>query len=109
MSPPSPEDPIKLLRAATVLVVLFGLGATAWLIDQAVLNPDVKAKRPAWVETGAFDVPFWLPLIATVVGGAACVVYVYTRAARRLRAGEDLYGNSYRERAKRGETGREQL
>jgi H+/Cl- antiporter ClcA len=109
MSTPSPEGPLKLLRIAAALVIVAALGMTVWLVDTAVLNPDVQAKRPSWVETGAFEIPFWLPLIVTVVGGAACVVYVYVRAARRLREGQDLYGNSYRERAKRGETGREQL
>jgi H+/Cl- antiporter ClcA len=109
MSTPPPRNPIKLLRIATALVVLFALGLTAWLVGAAVLNPDVKAKRPSWVETGAWDVSFWLPLIATVVGGAACVAYVYVKAARRLREGEDLFGNSYRERAKRGAPEGEQL
>lgn len=109
MNPTPPEGPLRLLRIAAALVVLAALGVTAWLIDKAVLNPDVKAKRPLWVETGAFDVPFWLPLIVTVVGGAACVVYVYARAARRLRDGEDLYGASFRDRQRRGETGRKQL
>lgn len=106
MSTPSPDGPLKLLRAAAALVVLVGLGVTAWLVDKAVLNPNVKAKRPSWFETGVFDVPFWLPLIVTIVGGAACVVYVYVRAARRLREGEDLFGNSYRDKQRRGETGR---
>ena len=106
MSTPPPKGPLKLLRAAAALVVLVALGMTVWLIDKAVLNPDVKAKRPSWFETGVFDVPFWLPLIVTVVGGAACVVYVYVRAARRLREGEDIFGESYRDKQRRGETGR---
>lgn len=106
MSTPPPEGPLKLLRAAAALVVVVALGMTAWLVDKAVLNPDVKAKRPSWFETGVFDVPFWLPLIVTVVGGAACVVYVYVRAARRLREGEDIFGESFRDKQRRGETGR---
>jgi hypothetical protein len=104
MNASSSKGPLKLLRIATALVVLFALGMTVWLVDTAVLNPDVKAKRPSWVETGAFDVPFWLPLIVTVAGGAACVAYVYVRAARRLREGVDLYGDSYRDRVRRGDT-----
>ncbi len=100
---PDPARLLRLLRVAAALVVLFGLGLTVWLVDKAVLNPDVRARRPGWFTGGAFDVPFWLPLIATVVGGSAAVVYVYLRAARRLKSGEDLYGNSYRERARRGD------
>lgn len=109
MSTPDPTDPnvpLRLLRGAAALVVLFGLGMTVWLIDKAVLNPDVKAKRPSWFADGVFDVPFWVPLILTVVGGAACVVYVFARAARRLRRGEDLYGNSYRDRVRHDEADR---
>lgn len=92
---------LRLLRIAMALVVVAALGMTAWLIDKAVLNPNVRAKRPSWFEGGVFDVPFWLPLILTVVLGAAAVVYVYARAAKRLRAGEDLFGQSYRDRARR--------
>lgn len=100
--PPSDQrSTLRLLRVAIALVVVAGLGMTAWLIDKAVLNPDVRAKRPSWFEGGIFDVPFWVPLILTVVLGAAAVVYVYARAAKRLKAGEDLFGNSYRERARR--------
>ncbi len=94
---------LRLLRLAAALAVLFGLGMTVWLVDKAVLNPDVRARRPSWFDGGVFDVPFWLPLVATVAGGSAAVAYVYVRAARRLKSGEDLYGNSYRERARDGE------
>lgn len=103
-----PDDtagPVRLLRVAAALVVLFGVWLTAWLVDKAVLNPDVRAKRPGWFADGVFDVPFWVPLIVTVVGGAAAVLYVYVRAARRLRDGEDIRGNSYRDKQRRGETG----
>ena len=91
---------LRLLRVAMALVVVAGLGLTAWLIDKAVLNPDVRAKRPGWFDGGAFDVPFWVPLILTVVLGSAAVVYVYARAAKRLRDGEDLFGQSYRDRTR---------
>ena len=94
-----PFDPLRMLRMAVALVVLFGLGMVVWLIDKAVLNPDVRAKQPGWVE-GTFNVPFWLPLILTVVAGVAAVVAVYVKAYRRLRRGEDLYGGSYRERVR---------
>lgn len=100
---PDTKRLLRLLRLAAALAVVFGLGLTVWLIDKAVLNPDVRAKRPSWFTDGLFDMPFWLPLVATVVGGSAAVAYVYVRAARRLKSGEDLYGNSYRERARDGE------
>ena len=99
---------LNLFRVSAAVVVVFALGLTAWLVDKAMLNPDVRAKRPSWFE-GVFDLPFWLPLILTVVGGSAAVLYVYIRAARRLRDGEDIRGESYRDKQRRGETGREQL
>ena len=96
---------LNLFRVAAAVVVVFALGMTAWLVDKAVLNPDVRAKRPSWFE-GAFDMPFWVPLILTVTLGSAAVLYVYVGAARRLRGGEDIRANSYRDRQRRGETGR---
>ncbi len=98
--PTDPAAPLRLLRVAIALVVVAALGLTAWLVDKAVLNPDVRAKKPGWFE-GAFDVPFWLPLVLTVVVGAAAVVAVYAKAMRRLKAGEDLYGGRLRERQRR--------
>ena len=99
---------LNLFRAASAVVVVFALGMTVWLVDKAMLNPDVRAKRPSWFE-GVFDMPFWLPLILTIVLGSAAVLYVYFRAARRLRDGEDIRANSFRDKQRRGETGREQL
>ena len=95
----------KLFRVSSAVVVVFALGMTVWLVDKAVLNPDVRAKRPSWFE-GVFDMPFWLPLILTVVLGSAAVLYVYVRASRRLRDGEDIRANSFRDKQRRGETGR---
>ena len=95
---------LKLFRVAAAVVVVFALGMTAWLVDKAVLNPDVRAKRPSWFE-GVFDMPFWVPLILTVVLGSAAVLYVYVRASRRLRDGENIRANSFRDKQRRGETG----
>lgn len=95
------RSPLGLLRASIALVVLFALGGTAWLLEKARLNPDVQAKRPRWFTGAEFEVPYWLPLILTFALGAACVALVYARAARRLRDGEDLFANSYRERQRR--------
>jgi hypothetical protein len=91
---------LNLFRVAIALVVVFALGVTAWLIDTAVLNPDVRARRPGWVE-GVFDIPFWLPLILTFTLGAAAVAAVFVKAAKRLRRGEDLFAQGYRERKRR--------
>lgn len=106
--PNDPAGTVKLFRVAMAVVVVLALGMTAWLVDTAILNPDVRAKRPSWFE-GVFDMPFWLPLILTVVLGSAAVLYVYVRAVRRIRDGEDIRANSYRDKQRRGETGREQL
>lgn len=97
---PPPDDhrsTLRLLRAAIVTVVVFALAGTVWLVDKAVLNPEVRARKPRWFE-GVFDMPFWLPLILTFAIGTAAVIFVYVRAARRLRAGEDLFGQSFRAR-----------
>lgn len=88
---------LKLLNAAIATVVVFALAGTVWLVDKAVLNPEVRARKPRWFE-GVFDMPFWLPLILTFAIGAAAVIFVYVRAARRLRAGDDLFANSFRAR-----------
>jgi len=93
----SERSPLPLFRAAIALVAVFALGGTVWLVDKAVLNPDVRARRPRWFE-GLFDMPFWLPLILTFAIGAAAVVAVYVKAMRRLGEGEDLYANGFRER-----------
>jgi hypothetical protein len=92
------HSPVALLRAAAALILVFGVGLTAWLVDKAVQNPEVRAKRPRWFDTGVFDAAYWLPMILTVTVGVACMIYVFLKAARRLRAGEDLQANGFRER-----------
>ena len=86
---------LRLLRAALVTVVVMAAGITAWSVDKALENPDVRLKRPGWVEGGTFDFSFWTPLLVTVVVGGGLVFYVFWRAYRRLRAGEDLYARRY--------------
>jgi len=92
-----PRSPLTVLRAAIAVVVAFTVAGTVWLVDKAVLNPEVRARKPGWFE-GVFNMPFWLPLILTFVLGAAAVIAVYVKAARRIRAGEDLYAQSFRQR-----------
>jgi hypothetical protein len=92
-----PRSPLSVLRAAIAIVAVFAIAGTVWLVDKAVLNPEVRAKKPGWFE-GVFNMPFWLPLILTFVIGAAAVIAVYVKAARRIRAGEDLHAQSFRQR-----------
>ena len=91
---------LGLLRAALVTVVVLAAGITAWAVDKALETPDVRLRRPGWVDPGAgFDFSYWTPLIVTVVVGAALVFHVFWRAYRRLQAGEDLYAGRYGRRA----------
>ena len=112
--PPTPLDGAtpEQLRGIRYLVVALGgllatsLVGTAWIAWNAVQNPDVRAKRPSWLDDGeAFDASFWSPLLATVVIGAGLVGWVLWRAYRRLKAGEDLYaerlGQGLRRRGER--------
>jgi hypothetical protein len=94
---PVASQPLRLLRSAAVTVAVFGLAGTAWMLDKAFRNPDVQAKKPGWFD-GTFEVAFWMPLILTFLVGCAAVIAVYLTAVRRLRAGEDLYANSFRDR-----------
>jgi hypothetical protein len=93
------------LRAAAIAVAVFGIGLSIWLVDKAILNPDVHAKQPRWYVDGMLNLPYWLPLILTVTVGAGCVIWIYLRAASRLRSGEDLVAGSYRDRQRRGTAG----
>lgn len=82
----------RLLIFGGTLVFGIAIGLTIWITDKALANPDVRLERPGWLDAAlAFDASFWAPLLVTVVGGAGLVLYVFWRAYRRLRAGEDLY------------------
>jgi hypothetical protein len=88
---------LRLLRAALVAVAVLGLAVGVWTVDKALENPDVRARRPGWLDAAAgFDAAFWAPLFVTVVVGAGLVFAVFWRAYRRLRAGEDLYAGRHR-------------
>ena len=97
---------IRYLVAALGGLLLVSLLGTAWIVWKAIENPDVRAKRPSWLEDGqAFDASFWSPLLLTVVIGAGIVAWVLWKAYRRLRDGEDLYaqrlGQGLRRRGER--------
>ena len=80
----------RLLRAGLAAVAAFVLGFGGWLVWAAAQNPDVRLKKPRWVE-GAFDHSFWIPVLLVTLAGAALVAAILWTALRRLRAGEDLY------------------
>ncbi len=85
---------LRLLRVGIAIAVVLAIGLTTWIVDKALSNPDVRAKRPGWLEEAiGFDVSFWAPLVLTVVVGIGLVLYVFLRAYRRISSGEDLYTN----------------
>lgn len=100
----SNETGMRMLRAALGVVVAFVAAAGGWLAYAAITNPDVRLKRPSWVE-GGFDHSFWIPVLVVTVGGAVLVGAVLWTAYRRMKAGEDLYegrfGRGVRRRGER--------
>jgi hypothetical protein len=83
---------LRMVRAAMAGVIVFALAAGGWIAVQALRNPDVRARRPGWLEPGeSFNVAYWTPLLLTVLLGAGLVLAVLARAHRRLVAGEDLF------------------
>ena len=95
---------LRLVRLAIGGVVGFLLAAGGYLAWAAWANPDVRLKRPRWVD-GAFDHSYWIPVLVVTLGGAALVGLVLWSAYKRLRAGEDLYeeriGRGLRRRGER--------
>ena len=94
----------RLLRGALAAVAVFVAAVGGWLAWASWANPDVRLKRPTWVD-GGFDHSFWLPVAVVTLGGALLVGIVLWTALRRLRAGEDLYaqrlGQGQRRRGER--------
>lgn len=95
---------LRLVRLGIGVVVGFLVSAGAYLAWAAWANPDVRLKRPGWVE-GAFDHSYWAPVLVVTLGGAVLVGLVLWAAYRRLRNGEDLYeerlGRGIRRRGER--------
>lgn len=97
---PTPDDArtrgLRLIRQAAWTLVGLAVAATTWTVVQAIRNPDVRARRPRWLDPSVgFDASFWIPLAVTLVVGFGLVLAVLVRALRRLRAGEDLYANRF--------------
>ena len=93
-----------LLVSALVAIGVFVAAVGGWLAWAALVNPDVRLKRPSWVG-GAFDHSFWIPVTVVTLGGALLVGAILWTALKRLRAGEDLYaqrlGRGLRRRGER--------
>ena len=95
-----------MLRAGLGVVAAFVLVVGGWITWAAVSNPDVRLKRPRWLDDGqAFDGSYWTPLWLTAVVGALLVGWVLWKALVRVRAGEDLFeqrmGQGLRRRGER--------
>ena len=94
----------SLLRAGLAAVAAFVVGVGGWLAWAATTNPDVRLKKPTWVEA-AFDHSFWIPVLVVTLTGAFLVGAVLWTALRRIQAGEDLYaqrtGRGLRRRGER--------
>ena len=86
----------RLLLIGAALALVVGVGVMSWIVTTALANPDVRTERPGWLDAAIpFDVSFWIPLAITFGGGIALVVYIFTKAAQRLRSGEDLYNERF--------------
>lgn len=95
----------RLLIGALVGLGLWLLASGGWIVWKAIQNPDVQTKRPSWLSPDqVFDASFWTPLFLTVVIGSFLVGWIFWRAYRRMKRGEDIYRNRYgRGQRRRGE------
>ena len=62
---------------------MVGLAITAWLVDKAIRYPQIQARQLD------AEAPLWLPMIFFVAVSTVAAGYLFTRAARRMEAGED--------------------
>jgi hypothetical protein len=94
--PPSPVRPnpnlrtVLLLKGGAAVFGLLGLMITSWLLDKALRYPEIKASQ------FGNQAPLWIPAILFVVVSTVAGIYVLFRAARRVEAGEDLFGQRHR-------------
>jgi type VI protein secretion system component VasK len=91
---PSDRVPV-LLRSFSLGLLIFGLILVVWLGWNAVYHPEIQARQ-----FGRFGppAPLWLPMLVFVAGSMAGMAFIFWRAARRVAAGEDLFGNRFRRR-----------
>lgn len=90
-----PRRQVLLLKTASILSGLLGLGLIVWLIDKAIRFPFIQARQ-----FGSFGerVPLWIPLILFVLLFIGAATYLFWRAAQRVEAGEDLVEQRHRHR-----------
>jgi len=84
------SNPALLLKGAATVFALIGLGIVVWLADNAVRHPEIRASQLG------NEAPLWLPMIVFVVACTGAAVLLFLRAAQRVAAGEDLFGNRHR-------------
>jgi hypothetical protein len=91
-------QPSTLLRTGAAVFVLLGSAITVWLVDKAFRYPEIQARQ--------FDntAPLWTPTILFVVACTAAGTYVLIQAARRVDAGDDLFGQRHRRRPEETES-----
>lgn len=80
-----------------MLAVMLGLFIVAWLVDKAVRYPQIKASQFGAVA------PLWVPFAVFVALCVALIAGLFWRAAGRVEAGEDLFGQRHRRRPGEGE------
>lgn len=95
---------LRLLRAGLSIIAAFLAFVGGYLVWAAWAHPEVRLRRPRWVE-GAFDHSYWLPVLVVTIGGAVLVALVLVAAYRRMLRGDDLYegriGRGVRRRGER--------
>jgi hypothetical protein len=95
MSQDSSDRVTLLLRTFSLVSLIFGLALVVWLSWNAVFHPEIQARQ--FGRFGA-PAPLWLPMILFVAGSMTGISVIFWRAARRVAAGEDLFGNRFRRR-----------
>jgi TRAP-type C4-dicarboxylate transport system permease small subunit len=84
-----------LLRSFSLALVIFGLALVVWMGWNAVYHPEIQARQ--FGRFGA-PAPLWVPMLVFTAASVAGMAYIFWRAARRVAAGEDLFGNRFRRR-----------
>jgi drug/metabolite transporter (DMT)-like permease len=86
----NPSNPTLMLKGAAAVFALMGLGIVVWLADKAARHPEIRASQ-----LGS-EAPLWLPMIVFVLACTGAAVFLFLQAAKRTRAGEDLFENRHR-------------
>jgi hypothetical protein len=94
-APVSSKSTLYLVRSTIALLLVTGAGLLLWMVHQANQYPEAQARQ-----FGRFGeaVPFWAPVIGFTIIAVVAMVYLFWQAARRVAAGEDLFGSRFRRR-----------